>query len=90
MADKKMVVQDEPQVTEVRVHYHGGGKVALEEYGKESYEYGASVSRTYTVPSDWTEQQVKDFEILKTLDIRENLDDLLQSERDALMAARRF
>lgn len=79
-----------PQVTEVTVHYHGGGKVALEEYGKESYEYGASVSRKYAIPPHWTESQVRDFEVERILDIRENIDPLLQEDRDELIKARRF
>lgn len=77
----------EPKVVEVTVHYHGGGKVAIEDYGGESYSYGASASRKYTVPIDWTEDQVADFELQKVLEIRDNLDPLLQVERDALIEA---
>lgn len=80
----------EPQVMEVNVNYNAGGKVALEEYGAESYGYGASVSRKYAVPADWTEQEIKDFELTQILDIRQNIDPLLQEERDALMAARKY
>jgi hypothetical protein len=82
-----MQMSEEPVVTEIHVHYHGGGKVAIEDYGGESYDYGASVSRHYTIPPGWTEQQVKDFELQQTLDIRDNIDPLLQVERDALVAA---
>jgi hypothetical protein len=75
----------EPKVTEIRVQYNGGGKVAIEDYGGESYSYGASVSRNYQIPVDWDEQQVKDFELLKVLEIRENLEPLLQEEHDDLV-----
>lgn len=79
-----------PVATDIRVHYHAGGKVAIEEYGKESYEYGASVSRSFTIPDGWTTDQVELFTLEQTLKIRDELDPLLQEERDSLMAARKF
>lgn len=72
----------EPRVTEVTVNFHAGGKVAIKEYGKISSEYGASLSRRYSVPEDWTEEQIAEFELLKVLELREQLEPVLQAEFD--------
>jgi hypothetical protein len=76
----------EPKVIEVSVNYNGSGKVAMEDYGGESYGYGASASRKYVVPPDWSEQDVADFELQKILEIKDNLEPFLQEERDALVS----
>lgn len=73
---------DEPQVVEITVNFHGGGKVAIKEYGKISSEYGASFSRRYTIPADWTEEQVAVFEVEKALDLHDQLEPILQQEFD--------
>ncbi len=82
--------EDKPQVTEVTVNYHGGGKVALESYGGLSSEYGGSVSRKYAIPVEWDEEQVKIFELEKLFELREELDPIMQEEYDNLIAQRKY
>lgn len=72
----------EPQVVEITVNFHGGGKVAIMEYGKISSEYGASLSRKYAIPEDWTEEQVAEFELLKAIELHDQLEPFLQQEFD--------
>ena len=72
----------EPQVVEIAVNFNGGGKVAIMEYGKISSEYGASITRRYAIPPDWTEEQVAAFELEKVVELREQLEPVLQAEFD--------
>jgi hypothetical protein len=73
----------EPRIKEIRVHYGGGGKVALKDFGKLSSEYSANITRAYEVPGDWTEEQIKIFELETLANIEENLSPILQDEYDA-------
>lgn len=81
---------EEPVPLEVTVSYSGSVKVAIEEYGKKTADAGVFVSRKYAVPSHWNEQQVKTFEIGKILDLKDELEPILQEEHDGFMAQRKF
>lgn len=72
----------EPRVIEVTAHFHGGGKVAIMDYGKISSDYGASLTRKYAIPEDWTEDQVAEFELTKVLELHDQLEPFLQQEFD--------
>lgn len=72
----------EPKIKEVRVHWGGEGKVALRPFGKESSGYGANISRTYEIPSNWTDDQVAVFEREIIESIKENLEPVLQAEHN--------
>lgn len=80
----------EPVVTEITVSYSGGVKVAIEDYGKKSGDSTVFLARKYAIPPTWEEDQVKIFEMEKILEIREELDPILQEEHDNFMAQRRF
>lgn len=79
---------NEPTIRTVTVHWGGGGKVQLEEYGKQSSEYGCNVSRTYELPEDYTAEQLALFELETIQDIKDQLEPILQEEHDNRMAAR--
>lgn len=66
--------KSEPECTQVSVQWNIGGKVAIEEYGAVTSNYGASMSRTFTIPADWTQEQIDDFQIEE----RQRLEDLLE------------
>lgn len=76
------MADSQPQVVEITVNFHGGGKVAIKEYGKISSEYGASISRRYTIPEGWSDDEVAAFELEKVLELREQLEPVLQGECD--------
>ena len=81
-------MSDMPKIKEIRVHWGGEGKVQLEEYGKQASGYGCNISRTYEIPSDWTDDQVATFELETIQFIKEQLEPVLQAEHDNRMAAR--
>jgi hypothetical protein len=72
----------EPQIKEITVNFHGGGKVAIVDYGKLSSEYGGSITRTYSIPEGMTEEDVAIFEVEKVLELKEQLEPVLQAEFD--------
>lgn len=74
-----------PKIKQITVHFGGGGKVALQGYGKESTEYGANVSRTYDIPATWTDNQVAIFELEVYSKLQEQVEPLLQMEHDGRM-----
>ena len=81
---------DIPVVTEITVSYSGGVKVAIEDYGKKSGDATVFLSRKYAIPRTWDEDQVKIFELEKIIEIREELDPILQEEHDNFMSQRVF
>ena len=80
----------QPFPLEVTVSYSGSVKVAIEEYGKKSADASVFVSRKYAVPSDWNEEQLRTFEMSKALDLKDEIDPILQQEHDNFMAQRTF
>lgn len=75
----------EPKPRQVTVHFGGSGKVALQGFGKESSEYGINISRTYDVPSTWSDDEVKAFELETFLKIQEVVEPLIENEHTARM-----
>lgn len=77
----------EPVCTEVNVSASVGGKVQIVKY-EYTADYHYSMSRKYSVPEDWTEQDVRDFQQDKTITLRENLEGIAQGEMDELTKQR--
>jgi hypothetical protein len=84
-----MVEVEEPQIIEVNVHYSGDGKIAIENYGKESSGYSMSLSQRFAIPVNWTEEQALEFQLGKVLELKEAIEPILQEERDLRVGARR-
>lgn len=63
----------EPRCVQVSVQWNIGGKVAIKEYGKITSNYGASMSRVFEIPEDWTQEQIDEFQVNQ----RQQLEDLL-------------
>lgn len=70
----------EPRCTQVSVQWSVQGKVAIMEYGKITSGYSGSMSRTYEVPEDWTEDQIAEFQEAKRAELREHLDEIDNKE----------
>lgn len=64
-----------------------GGKLQIVKYDY-SADYHYSMSRKYSVPESWTEQDVKDFQQDKTIELRENIEGIAQAEMDELIKER--
>ena len=78
--DSDMEQPQQPQCIETGMHFGGGGKVAIIDFGKVSSDYSMHISRKYAVPEHWTEEQVGTFELTKLAELREMLDPLLDHE----------
>ncbi len=75
----------EPQCIQASVSASTGGRVALVKYGNLTGDFHYSINRTYSIPEDWTEEQVEDFQATKLIELRERLEPIAQAEADELM-----
>jgi hypothetical protein len=73
---------EQPRIVEVSVNFNGGGKVAIVDFGKLSSDYGASISRRYAIPESMSEEDIAIFEVEKVLELKEQLEPILQAEFD--------
>jgi hypothetical protein len=74
----------EPKCIEVTASTSTGGRVQLVKFELSS-DYHFSMTRRYSIPDDWTEDQVKEFNYEKTLELREQLEPIAQQEFDDLI-----
>lgn len=71
----------EPVCTEVNVSASIGGKMQIVQY-EWSQDYHFSHSRKFSVPEDWTERQIQEFQQAETIKLRVELEPLAQAEVD--------
>jgi hypothetical protein len=75
--------KSEPHCTEVVCSASVGAKVQV-----VKFEYNPSfnffMSRTYSIPSDWTERDVEDFQVSKEIELRGILEPIAQAEVEEL------
>lgn len=83
--EKKGAEDLEPQVEHATVSASVGGKVALVGFGGLSSDYHYSINRTYSIPKDWTEERVDEWQVEKAIELREKLEPIAQAEADELM-----
>lgn len=76
-----------PQVIEVAVNFHGSGKVAIQSYGKETTEFGGSITKRYAIPEDWTPEQVDEFTSAQYDEIQSLVEEKLAPEWEAALSA---
>lgn len=81
------LASSEPICTEVTVSSSVGGKVQIVKF-EYTADFHYSMSRKYSVPEGWTEQDVRDFQQDKTIELRENLEGIAQAEMDELIQQR--
>lgn len=70
----------EPKLVQVAVTRSAGGKVAITKYGNITSDYFVSASRTYSIPEDWTNDQVDEFQLAESITLREVVDEQAQIE----------
>lgn len=80
-----MTKRVEPQCVEATVSSSVGGKIQLVEYGKLSNSFNYSINRRYTIPEDWSEEDVERFQLEKLIEFREKLEPIAQAEQDDLL-----
>lgn len=74
-----------PTCKEVRVEALSGGQVQLVQY-KLQNKFQYSQAETWSVPEDWTEEQIAEFKDERTGKVTEAVEDRAQAEQDALLA----
>jgi D-hexose-6-phosphate mutarotase len=74
----------EPVCTEITCNASVGGKVSIVKYDLSS-DVHFSLSRKYSIPEDWTEEQVEEFQTQKELEVYKQVDAMAQVEVDELM-----
>jgi len=77
----------DPVCTEVSVSASVGGKVQIVKF-EYTADFHYSMSRKYSVPEEWSDKEVKDFQQDKTIDLRSNLEGIAQAELDELIKQR--
>lgn len=77
----------EPTCTGCVVSASVGGKVQIVKF-EYSADFHYAMSRTYDVPDDWNEDQVREFQQDKTIELRANLEGIAQAEMDELITQR--
>lgn len=77
----------DPVCTEVSVSASVGGKVQIVKF-EYTADFHYSMSRKYSVPEEWNDKEVKDFQQDKTIDLRSNLEGIAQAELDELIKQR--
>jgi len=76
----------QPKIKEVKVSWSGDGKVS-QQYSTQVSGYHGGISRSYEVPSSWTDAQVAEFELEVVADLKAQLEPLLQREHDDRVSA---
>lgn len=84
---KKAVSKEQPFCTEVVCSSSVGGKVQIVKF-EYSADYHFSVSRKYSVPAGWTEDDVQDFQNDKVIELRGQLEAIDEAEMAELMRQR--
>lgn len=74
-----MAKTEEPRCIEVSVTRSGGGKVALQDYGKHTSDWFISMGRRFEIPEGWTQEQIDEFQLEKHDELVGLVDPLDQS-----------
>lgn len=82
-----MADREEPVCTEVTASSSVGGKVQIVKF-EYTADFHFSMTRKYDVPPGWSEQDVKDFQQDKVIEIRTQLEGIAQAEMDELLQQR--
>lgn len=77
----------EPVCTQTAVSASVGGKVQIVKF-EYSADFHYSMSRTYDVPEGWTEDEIRNFQQDKVIELRGNLEGIAQGEMDELIRQR--
>lgn len=70
-----------PVLTEISIAASAGGKVQIIKYDLSS-DYFVSESRKWSVPEDWTEEDVQEFTEARRDELRERIEKQAQIEFD--------
>lgn len=78
------LAKEEPVCTSVTASASVGGSVQIVKY-EYTAKYDYFMSRTYDIPEGWSEQDVKDFQQDKSIQIRAQVEGLAEAEMEELL-----
>lgn len=84
MPAKKAKVKTEPKCIEVVCSSSMGGRVQIVKY-EYSADFHYSMSRKYEIPSNWNEEDVRDFQVDKEIELRGLVEGLAEAEMEELL-----
>jgi hypothetical protein len=73
---------EEPKLTEVRINVSAGGKIHIEDFGKIQSDWGVNLSRVYSIPEDWSNEDAEIFQLEQEKELRAQADAVDQREFD--------
>lgn len=76
--------KSEPRCTEVTCSASLGASVQIVEF-KYTRKYNFLESRTFEIPEDWTEDQVKEFQSKKTEELKSEVESLSDKELESCL-----
>jgi hypothetical protein len=85
-----MAAEDTPVCTEIVVSATAGGKIAINDYGKRTSDWGIFMSQKFTIPEGWTQDQVDAFHREQYDKLYAKVDELDQREHDVRWEAKEW
>lgn len=70
-----MAKSSEPKLEQLSVNISMGGKISIIKYDQSS-DWFISMSRTYRIPEDWTNEESEEFQAAELERMREEIDAL--------------
>ncbi len=79
-----------PVCTEIVVSHSAGGKIAINDYGKRTSDWGIFMSQKFVIPEGWTQEQVDEFQKQEHEKLYNIVDELDQAEHDVRWKAKEW
>jgi hypothetical protein len=79
--------KEQPVCTEIVCHSAVGGSVQIVKF-EYTAKYNFSITRTYSIPDGWTEDDVDDFQQDKVIELRGKLEPIDEAEMAELLRQR--
>lgn len=80
----------QPVCTGVNIQTNRGGKIAIVDFGKISSGWGVSMSRSFAIPEDWTQEQIDAFQVEQYNNLAALIEPIDQAEYDVRYANREW
>lgn len=81
---------DQPVCTDISVQTNRGGKIAIVDFGKVTSNWGLSMSRTFSIPEDWTQAQIDEFQVMQYENLAALIEPIDQTEYDLRYEAKEW
>ena len=86
----KQESQTEPVCVEITVSHNAGGKIAINDYGKRTSDWGVFMSQKFTIPPGWTQEEVDAFQLEQHAKLFAAVEEIDQREHDVRWEAKQW